>query len=364
MGFNCGIVGLPNVGKSTIFNAITSAKAIVANYPFTTIEPHSGVVPVPDGRLSVLATTLKPPKVIPTNIEFVDIAGLVKGANKGEGLGNQFLAHIREVDAVAHVVRCFENDNIIHTYGSVDPKRDVEIVETELILKDIETIQKNLSELAKQSKSGDKKVRHGIEVCQKLMTHLSTGKLARMLNLDEEEKELSYHLHLLTAKPIMFIANVDEEGLTHGNNYIKVLEELAVHRGSIVLVVDGEMEAEVADMSYQEREAFLADLGIKESGLDKVIRDGYRLLDLITFFTHNEKELRAWTVKRGTNAPQAAGKIHSDFEKGFIKAEVVKIKDLVATGSEAVLREKGLLHIHGKDYQIVDGDVVFFRFNV
>jgi GTP-binding protein YchF len=358
MGFNCGIVGLPNVGKSTIFNAITSAKAIVANYPFTTIEPHSGVVPIPDERLSVLAKILEPPKVIPTNIEFVDIAGLVKGSNKGEGLGNQFLAHIREVDAVVHVVRCFENDNIIHTYGSVEPIRDVEIVETELILKDIETIQKNLSELAKQSKSGDKKVRHGIEV------HLSTGKLARMLNLDEEEKELSCHLHLLTAKPIMFIANVDEEGLTLGNNNIKTLEELAVRRGAIVLVVDGEMEAEIADMSYHERETFLADLGIKQSGLDKVIQDGYRLLDLITFFTHNEKELRAWTVKRGTKAPQAAGKIHSDFEKGFIKAEVVKIKDLVETSQEAVLRERGLVHIHGKDYEIVDGDVVFFRFNV
>ncbi|MBU1299962.1 MAG: redox-regulated ATPase YchF [Bacteroidetes bacterium] len=364
MGFNCGIVGLPNVGKSTIFNAITSAKAIVANYPFTTIEPHSGVVPVPDERLNVLAKILQPPKIIPTNIEFVDIAGLVKGANKGEGLGNQFLAHIREVDAVVHVVRCFENDNVVHTYGSIDPKRDVEIVETELILKDIETIQKNLSELERQSKSGDKKVRHAMDVCRKLEDHLSTGKLAKMLNLNEEEKALACHLHLLTAKPVMFIANVDEEGLTKGNEYIRVVEELAVHRGSTVLVVDGEIEAELADISYEEREAFLSDLGIKESGLDKVIHNGYWLLDLITFFTHNQKELRAWTVKKGTKAPQAAGKIHSDFEKGFIKAEVIKIKDLVAVGSESALREKGLLHIQGKEYQVEDGDVVFFRFNV
>ncbi len=364
MGFRCGIVGLPNVGKSTIFNAITSARAVVANYPFTTIEPHSGVVPVPDERLSLLTSIIKPPKVIPTNIEFVDIAGLVKGANKGEGLGNQFLAHIREVDAIAHVVRCFENENIVHTYGNVDPKRDVEIVETELILKDIETIQKNLSELERQSKSGDKKLKHGIEVCQKLKNHLAEGKLARMLKLDEEEKSLACHLNLLTAKPVMFIANVDEEGLTQGNEHIKILEQLAVYRGARVIVVDGEMEAEIADMAYRERETFLADIGIKESGLDKVIREGYWLLNLLTFFTHNEKELRAWTVIKGTKAPQAAGKIHSDFEKGFIKAEVIKIHELVAIGSEAALREKGLLHLHGKTYEIEDGDVVFFRFNI
>jgi ribosome-binding ATPase len=364
MGFNCGIVGLPNVGKSTIFNSITSAKAIVANYPFTTIDTHTGIVTVPDERLRILSNIFKSPKVIPTHIDFVDIAGLVKGANKGEGLGNQFLSHIREVDAIAHVVRCFDNENVVHTYGDVNPVRDVEIVETELILKDIEAVQKNISELEKQSKSGDKKIRHSTEVCQKLKNHLSTGKLARVLFLDEEEKELSCHLHLLTAKPIMFIANADEEGLTHGSDYIKSLEALAVQRGSIVLVVDGEMECEIADMAYEERESFLSDLGIKESGLDKVIKEGYRLLNLITFFTHNEKELRAWTVAKGTKAPQAAGKIHTDFEKGFIKAEVIKIPDLVSSSSETSLRDKGLLHIHGRDYEVQDGDVILFRFNV
>lgn len=364
MGFNCGIVGLPNVGKSTIFNAITSANSAVGNFPFTTKEPHSGVVAVPDERLTILAKIFKPPKVIPTTIEFVDIAGLVKGANKGEGLGNQFLSHIREVDAIAHVVRCFGGENVVHPYGSVDPKRDIEIVETELILKDIETIQKNLQELERQSKSGDKKVRHAIEVCQKLKNHLGEGKLARMLNMDDEEKELACHLNLLTAKPVMFIANVDEEGLTKGNDFLEIVEQLAVHRGSKVMAVDGEMEAEIADLKYDEREKFLKDLGISESSLDKVIKEGYWLLDLITFYTHNEKELRAWTVKKGTKAPKAAGKIHTDFERGFIKAEVIKLKELIAVGSDAALREKGLLHIHGKDYSIEDGDVVLFRFNV
>lgn len=364
MGFKCGIVGLPNVGKSTIFNAITSASSPVGNFPFTTKEPHIGVVNVPDERLNELESIFKPPKVIPTVLEFVDIAGLVKGANKGEGLGNQFLSHIREVDAIAHVVRCFKNDNVVHSYGDVDPKRDIEIIETELILKDLETIDKNLIDLERQAKSGDKKIKHTIEVCKKLKDHLSTGKLARVLPLDEEEKELAYQLHLLTSKPVMFIANTDEEGLLGANDYIKIVEELAVYRGSTVIVVDGEMEAEIADMSYQEREKFLNDLGIKESSLDKIIKQGYFILDLITFYTHNEKELRAWTVKKYTKAPKAAGKIHSDFERGFIRVEVMKYKDLIKLRSEITLKELGLLEVHGKDYEIQDGDVVYFRFNV
>lgn len=364
MGFNCGIVGLPNVGKSTIFNAITSANSAVGNFPFTTKEPHSGIVNVPDERLKKLSEIIKPPKIITTTIEFVDIAGLVKGASKGEGLGNQFLGYIRIVDAIAHVVRCFQNENVIHIYGDINPLRDVEIVETELIMKDLETLQKKIHELEKQVKSGDKKVKHNIDVCEKLKLHLTTGKLARMLNLDEEEKELACHLDLLTFKPVMFIANTDEEGLIKGNEYIQVLEQLAVHRGSKVMVVDGEMEAELADMKYEEREKFLADLGINESSLDKVIKEGYFILDLITFYTRNEKEIRAWTVKKGTKAPKAAGKIHSDFEKGFIKAEVIKYRDLITVGSETLLREKGLLQIHGKEYEIEDGDIIFFRFNV
>ncbi|RCK77719.1 MAG: GTP-binding and nucleic acid-binding protein YchF [Ignavibacteriae bacterium] len=364
MGFKCGIVGLPNVGKSTIFNAITSANSLIGNFPFTTKEPHIGVVNVPDERLNELEKIIKPPKVIPTILEFVDIAGLVKGASKGEGLGNQFLSHIREVDAIAHVVRCFKNDNVVHSYGSVDPKRDIEIVETELILKDIETIEKNLSDFERQAKSGDKKIKHNIEVCKKLKEHLSTGKLARMLNLDDEEKELACTFQLLTSKPVMFIANSDEDGLLYGNDYIRIVEELAVHRGSTVIVVDGEMECEIADMNYEEREKFLNDLGIRESSLDKIIKQGYFILDLITFYTHNEKELRAWTVRKGTRAPKAGGKIHSDFEKGFIKVEVVKYKDLIQIKSESLLKEKGLLEVHGKDYIVQDGDILYFRFNV
>lgn len=364
MGFKCGIVGLPNVGKSTIFNAITSGNSLIGNFPFTTKEPHLGVVNVPDERLKELERIFNPPKVIPTILEFVDIAGLVKGASKGEGLGNQFLSHIRDVDAIAHVVRCFENDNVIHSYGTVDPKRDIEIVETELILKDIETIDKNLSELERQAKSGDKKVKHNIEVCRKLKEHLSTGKLARMLNLDEEEKELACNFNLLTSKPVMFVANADEDGLLNGNDYIKIVEELAVYRGSTVIVVDGEMESEIADLNYEEREKFLKDLGIQKSSLDKIIKQGYFILDLVTFYTHNDKELRAWTVKKGTKAPQAGGKIHSDFERGFIKVEVIKYKDLIQVKSENLLKEMGLLEVHGKDYIVQDGDILYYRFNV
>ncbi len=364
MGFTCGIIGLPNVGKSTIFNAITSARAAIANYPFTTIEPHAGVVAVPDKRLDVLAKIFKPPKAVPTTLEFVDIAGLVKGASKGEGLGNQFLSHIRNVDAIAHVVRCFEDENVAHVTGSIDPKCDIEIVETELIIKDLETVEKKLHELERKVKSGEKKLKLEFDVCYKLRDHLGSGRLARSLLLEKEEKEFIQHLHLLTNKPVMYIANVDEKALIHDTEYVKIVRNIAAQEGAKETEVCGKMEAEIANMSYQEREIFLQDLGLQESGLDKVVREGYPLLNLITFFTHNEKELHAWTIPNGTKAPQAAGKIHSDFEKGFIRAEVMRYADLEKFGSEHTVREKGLLAIHGHDYTVKDGDVMYFRFNV
>lgn len=364
MGFRCGIVGLPNVGKSTLFNAITSVGARVANYPFTTIEPQTGVVTVPDVRLKELHKIFKTPAAIPTTIEFVDIAGLVRNANKGEGLGNQFLAHIREVDAIIHVVRCFKNDDVIHVEGDVDPVRDIEIVETELLLKDLETIVKKLQEVEKKAKSGDKKLKQEVDFYSRLKDHISTGKNANFFNLHEDEKGMFHNLHLLTKKPVMFVANVDENGLVGGNEYINRVKERAERSGAAFALIDAEMEAEIASMAYEEREEFLHDLGLSESGLDTVIREGYNLLHLITFFTHNEKEVRAWTIVKGTRAPQAAGIIHSDFEKGFIRAEVVKYKDLLSCGSEHAIKERGLFAIHGHDYVVEDGDVILFRFNV
>lgn len=364
MGFNCGIVGLPNVGKSTLFNAITAAGAKVANYPFTTIEPQTGVVAVPDQRLDTLAKIFKSPKVIPTSIEFVDIAGLVKNASKGEGLGNQFLSHIREVDAIAHVVRCFKNDDVSHIESELDPKRDIEIVETELLLKDLETVEKKQYDAEKKAKSGEKKIKQEVEFFNKLNNHLASGKSARSFSVQEDEKNYFNILHLLTVKPVMYIANVGEDGLIREDDYVKAVIEIARNENAKVVLVDAEMEAEIADMPYQEREDFLKDLGLSESGLDKVIREGYALLNLITFFTHNEKELRAWTITKGTKAPQAACKIHTDFERGFIRAEVIKYTDLVKYGSEHALREKGHLAVHGHDYIVEDGDVIFFRFNV
>ena len=364
MGFNCGIVGLPNVGKSTLFNAITAAGARVANYPFTTIEPQVGVVTVPDTRLDTLATIFKPPKVIPTTIEFVDIAGLVKNASKGEGLGNQFLSHIREVDAIVHVVRCFKNDDVVHVENDINPKRDIEIVETELLLKDLDTVDKKLHEVGKKAKSGEKKLKHEYDFYTKLINHLGAGKPARSFGCEEDEREYFHTLHLVTEKPTLCVANVDEDGLTKENEFVRAVRAVAEQNGSVVIVVDAEMEAEIAGMPYQEREQFLQDLGLSKSGLDKIIHEGYKLLNLITFFTHNEKELRAWTIVRGTKAPQAAGKIHSDFERGFIRAEVMRYDDLVALRSEHAVKEKGLLAIHGHDYVVQDGDVIFFRFNV
>ncbi len=364
MGFRCGIVGLPNVGKSTLFNAITAAGARVANYPFTTIESQVGVVAVPDHRLGKLAKVFNPPKVLPTTIEFVDIAGLVKNANKGEGLGNQFLGHIREVDAIVHVVRCFRNDDIVHVEPSIDPTRDVEIVETELLLKDVETVEHRLQDASRRLKTGDKSVRSECDFYQKLIHHLGAGHTAITLQKNENESAYQTGCHLLTDKPVLFIANVDEDGLTSGNEFCTALGELVKKRNVPLIITDAGMEAEIAEMPYEEREAFLRDLGLLESGLDRIIREGYRLLRLITFFTHNEKELRAWTIVKGTKAPQAAGTIHSDFERGFIRAEVAKFDALIAAGSEHVLREKGHLAVHGHDYIVEDGDVIFFRFNV
>lgn len=365
MGFNCGIVGLPNVGKSTLFNAITAVGAAAENYPFCTIDPNVGIVPVPDKRLDRLVDIYKPAKITPTSIEFVDIAGLVKGASKGEGLGNQFLSHIRDVNAICHVVRCFEDENIVHVDGNINPKRDIEVVETELILKDLDTVEKKLSEAEKRGKSGDKKLAAEADFYRKLKEHLLLGRLALYVK-PETPDELVWmrDLHLITAKPVLYIANVDEKHLSGEDKYVNEVRELAAKEGAKVVVACTKIEAEIAAMPYNEREEFLHELGVKESGLDQVIHEGYALLDLITFFTAGPKEARAWTVKKGSPAPQAAGEIHSDIERGFIRAEVMKFADLDALGNENIVKEKGLLHIEGKEYTIEDGDVVFFRFNV
>lgn len=365
MPLRCGIVGLPNVGKSTLFNALTSAKALAANYPFATKDPNIGVITVPDKRLDELAKLVNPQKIIPTTVEIVDIAGLIKGASQGEGLGNQFLANIREVDAIIHVVRCFEDDNIVHVDGSIDPVRDKETIDMELVLKDLETVEKRLEKLRKQAKSGAKEDQRAVEHGVLILEHLSAGNPARTADLDDEGQALLKDMMLLTAKPILYVCNVDELSVVSGNEITRRLEAAIVGEPAEVLYVCAGIEADIAELdTLEERREFAQELGLDEPGSSRLIRSSYHLLDLITYFTAGEKEVRAWTIRRGTKAPQAAGVIHSDFERGFIRAEVIKYDDYLKFGSEHAVKEAGKMSVEGKEYVVHDGDIMHFRFNV
>lgn len=365
MGLQCGIVGLPNVGKSTLFNALTSAKALAANYPFATKEPNLGIIVVPDERLNKLEELVQPQRVLPTSVEILDIAGLIKGASKGEGLGNQFLANIREVDAIIHVVRCFEDDNVIHVDGSVNPVRDKEIIDLELIFKDMDTLEKRIEKLRKQAKSGSKEDGISLEWASGLLKHLESEKPARSYEVEENYAELYKDFYLLTSKPILYVCNVDEASVVDGNVHTKAFIEAIKNENAEVLLICAGIEAEISELeTKEERMEYIEAMGLTEPGVNKIIKAAYKLLKLYTYFTAGVKEVRAWTIKKGWKAPQAAGVIHTDFEKGFIRAEVIKYNDFVTYKSEAAVKDAGKMGVEGKEYVVEDGDIMHFRFNV
>ncbi len=366
MALKCGIVGLPNVGKSTLFNALTSAKALAANYPFATKDPNLGIITVPDIRLDELSRIVNPQNVQPTTVEILDIAGLIKGASKGEGLGNQFLANIREVNTIIHVIRCFDDDNVIHVDGSVNPQRDKEIIDTELQLKDLETLDKRLEKQQKAAKSGDKQARSLVDLLEKVKDHISTGQNARTFSIDSEEDQAFFdQIQLLTAKPVLYVCNVNEDDALDGNAYSDKVKEIASSENAGAVIISAEIESQISQLdTKEERAEFLEAIGLSEPGVNKVINAAYQLLGLITYFTAGVKEVRAWTITRGTKAPQAAGVIHTDFEKGFIRAEVIAYDDYIHYGSEQAIKEAGKMSVEGKEYVVKDGDIMHFRFNV